>query len=151
MMETEEAERDFEAEEVEEMEEDEQDDDDDDDNEGQLEIHQTPEEGEKDGKKKGKKKKAGRTSLSGRGVTLKMLLDDGVLAVEEGCMSIDYLVCYLSKAVLYRAKNTQVARSQQTSSSRLVINKSTSGCICMACDILLTTSLLQVFNGLFAS
>ena len=64
---------------------------DDDDNEGQLEI-QTPEDGEKDGKKKGKGKKAGRTSLSGRGVTLKMLLDDGVLAVEEGCMSIDYLV-----------------------------------------------------------
>ena len=95
MMETEEAERDFEAEEVEDMEEDELEDD---DNEGQLEIHQTPEEGEKDGKKKGKKKKAGRTSLSGRGVTLKMLLDDGVLAVEEGCMSIDYLV---TRSVLY--------------------------------------------------
>jgi hypothetical protein len=57
--------------------------------EGQLEI---PEDREKDGKKKGKGKKSGRTSLSGRGVTLKMLLDDGVLTVEEGCMSIDYLV-----------------------------------------------------------
>lgn len=56
--------------------------------EGQLEI---PEDSEKDGKKKGKGKKSGRTSLSGRGVTLKMLLDDGVLTVEEGCMSIDYL------------------------------------------------------------
>ncbi|XP_028392985.1 MPN domain-containing protein-like [Dendronephthya gigantea] len=66
-------------------------DDDDDEEEGQLEI-QTPEDSEKDaGKKKGKGKKSGRTSLSGRGVTLKMLLDDGVLAVEEGCMSIDYL------------------------------------------------------------
>ena len=74
-------EKDFEEEE--DMEEDE------DDVEEELQIH-TPEDSEKDGKKKGKK--SGRTSLSGRGVTLKMLLDDGVLAVEEGCMSIDYLV-----------------------------------------------------------
>jgi hypothetical protein len=82
MMEKKMPENDFEAEPDEDMEED-------DDEEGQLEI-KTPEDGEKDGKKKGKK--SGRTSLSGRGVTLKMLLDDGVLAVEEGCMSIDYLV-----------------------------------------------------------
>ena len=75
-------EKDFEEEE--DMEEE-----DEDDGEEGLQIH-APDDGEKDGKKKGKK--SGRTSLSGRGVTLKMLLDDGVLAVEEGCMSIDYLV-----------------------------------------------------------
>ncbi|CAB4036752.1 Hypothetical predicted protein [Paramuricea clavata] len=79
------AEKDFKVERDEEMEEDDVEGDD----EGQLEI---PEDSEKlDGKKKGKGKKSGRTSLSGRGVTLKMLLDDGVLMVEEGCMSIDYL------------------------------------------------------------
>lgn len=72
--------------EIEDMEEDE-------DNEGQLEIH-TPDEQQLKTKCKGKK--SGRTSLSGRGVTLKMLLDDGVLAVEDGCMSIDYLVSWFS-------------------------------------------------------
>jgi hypothetical protein len=72
--------------------------------EGQLEI---PEDSEKDGKKKGKGKKSGRTSLSGRGVTLKMLLDDGVLTVEEGCMSIDYLVS-MTVAVGLQAAHVKV-------------------------------------------
>lgn len=69
-------------------------DDDGEEGEGALEIHTSDTVVKDSGKKKGKRglKKAGKTSLSGRGVTLKMLLDDNVLAVEKGCMSIDYLV-----------------------------------------------------------
>ena len=50
------------------------------------------EENVKDVQTKSKVKGTGRTVLSGRGVTLKMLVDDGILNVGEGCMSIDYLV-----------------------------------------------------------
>ena len=73
---------------------DEDGDDDGEEEEGALEIHTSDTVVKDSGKKKSKRslKKAGKTSLSGRGVTLKMLLDDNVLAVEKGCMSIDYLV-----------------------------------------------------------
>lgn len=62
------------------------------DEEGTQEVEDEVQEEEKEVKKKPKGKRAGRTILSGRGVTLKMLVDDGILDVEEGCMSIDYLV-----------------------------------------------------------
>lgn len=61
------------------------------DEEGTQEVEDEVQEEEKEVKKKPKGKRAGRTILSGRGVTLKMLVDDGILDVEEGCMSIDYL------------------------------------------------------------
>ena len=50
-----------------------------------------------------------------------------------------------------QAKKPIVEESLLTSCSRLVIKKMTSGCVRMACDSLLTTSLLQVVNRLVAS
>ena len=42
-------------------------------------------------KPKGRRKP--RSVLTGRGVTLGMLMDDGVIEPGEKCLSIDYLVC----------------------------------------------------------
>ena len=44
-------------------------------------------------KPKGRRKP--RSVLTGRGVTLGMLMDDGVIESGEKCLSIDYLVCIL--------------------------------------------------------
>ena len=44
-------------------------------------------------KPKGRRKP--RSVLTGRGVTLGMLMDDGVIEPGEKCLSIDYLVCIL--------------------------------------------------------
>lgn len=61
------------------------------DEEQVQEVEDEIQEEVKETKKKPKGKRVGRSVLSGRGVTLKMLVDDGILDVEEGCMSIDYL------------------------------------------------------------
>ena len=42
-------------------------------------------------------------------------------------------------AAIHTAKNTQAVASLTTSCNRLVINKSISGCVRMACDSLLTS------------
>ena len=42
------------------------------------------------------------------------------------------------------AKNLRVITSLLTSCYRLVVNKPISGCVCMACNCLLTINLLQV-------
>lgn len=49
-------------------------------------------------KTKGRRKP--RSVLTGRGVTLGMLLDDGVMEPGEKCLSIDYLVRILAWTVL---------------------------------------------------
>ena len=51
----------------------------------------------------------------------------------------------------YTDENEQVVTRLLASCNRLVINKSKSGCVHMACDSLLMTSLLQVVNRLVAN
>ena len=70
-------------EEDEEMKEDEDDDADDDE---EIDTH-------KSSATKPKGRRKSRSVLTGRGVTLGMLLDDGVMEPGEKCLSIDYLVC----------------------------------------------------------
>ena len=48
-------------------------------------------------------------------------------------------------------KNANVTANLLTSCNRLVINKPIFECVRMACDSLLTTSLLQVVNRLLVS
>ena len=76
--------------EEEKMEEDEDDveDEDDDDDDDEVEIEKPP----SNTKSKGRRKP--RSVLTGRGVTLSMLLDDGVMEPGEKCLSIDYLVSF---------------------------------------------------------
>lgn len=77
--------------EEEKMEEDEDDvEDDDDDDEVETEKPQS------NTKTKGRRKP--RSVLTGRGVTLGMLLDDGVMEPGEQCLSIDYLVSFRPQA-----------------------------------------------------
>ena len=52
---------------------------------------------------------------------------------------------------IYTDKTAQIATSLLTSCNRLVINKPISGCVRVACDSLLTTSLLPVVNRFVAS
>ena len=74
--------------EEEKMEEDEEDDDvDDDEVDTEKPVINT--------KTKGRRRKP-RSVLTGRGVTLGMLLDDGVMEPGEKCLSIDYLVRFLA-------------------------------------------------------
>lgn len=85
------------VEEDEEMKEDE-----DDDDEEEDETEKPP-----SAKPKGRRKP--RSVLTGRGVTLGMLLDDGVMEPGEKCLSIDYLVLLfynLSTSVLIRFTTT---------------------------------------------
>ena len=74
-------------------EEDEEEEDDDDDND---EVE--PEKPQSNPKSKGRRKL--RSVLTGRGVTLGMLLDDGVMEPGEKCLSIDYLVSFRQQAWL---------------------------------------------------
>lgn len=74
------------------MEEDEDDvEDDDDDDDDEVETEKPP----SNTKSKGRRKS--RSVLTGRGVTLSMLLDDGVMEPGEKCLSIDYLVSFIHK------------------------------------------------------
>ena len=84
--------KDFPSDNMEEEEAEEEEEEQDEEEEVTEKAHIVLEETPKTSKEKPKGKKAGRTVLSGRGVTLKMLVDDGILNVENGCMSIDYLV-----------------------------------------------------------
>ena len=54
-----------------------------------------PEEDIKTSVAKPKGRRKPRSVLTGRGVTLGMLMDDGVIEPGEKCLSIDYLVCIL--------------------------------------------------------
>ena len=72
--------------------EDDDDDDDDDDDEAETEKLQS------NTKSKGRRKP--RSVLTGRGVTLGMLLDDGVMEPGEKCLSIDYLVSFRQHALI---------------------------------------------------
>ena len=76
--------------EEEKMEEDEDDvgEDDDEDDDDEVETEKPP----SNTKSKGRRKP--RSVLTGRGVTLGMLLDDGVMEPGEKCLSIDYLVSF---------------------------------------------------------
>ena len=80
--------------EEEKMEEDEDDDDDDDDDDDEVE----PAKPQSNTKSKGRRKL--RSVLTGRGVTLGMLLDDGVMEPGEKCLSIDYLVSFNHQALV---------------------------------------------------
>ena len=70
------------------------------------------------------------------------LLTSDLLVFEE-----NLTVCMLG----YTAINAQVATRLLTSCNRLAINKPISGCVCLACDSFLTTSLLQAVNRRVAS
>ena len=53
--------------------------------------------------------------------------------------------------IRHGVKNANVTANLLTSCNRLVINKPIFECVRMACDSLLTTSLLQVVNRLVVS
>ena len=82
-----------EEEKMEEDEDDVEDDDEEDDEEVELEKPQS------NTKSKGRRKP--RSVLTGRGVTLGMLLDDGVMEPGEKCLSIDYLVSFKQQVWLF--------------------------------------------------
>jgi len=83
-----------EEEKMEEDEDDVEDEDDDDDDDDEVEKVKPP----SSTKTKGRRKP--RSVLTGRGVTLGMLLDDGVMEPGEKCLSIDYLVSFRQQAWL---------------------------------------------------
>ena len=109
--------------EEEKMEEDEDDDDDDDDDEDEVE----PEKPQSNTKSKGRRKP--RSVLTGRGVTLGMLLDDGVMEPGEKCLSIDYLVSFRQHAWLLLIFSEIITWREKLSDSDWLLSR------CQACFV----------------
>ena len=65
--------------------------------------------------------------------------------------SYSYSTRLQQEATSHVSENAQFAATLLTSCNKVVINKSISECVRMACDILLTASLLQIVNRLVTS
>ena len=69
---------------------------------------------------------------------------------QDGCVCWKMLCMAFSEPLRLLLRSNKRARCVEIFSTKL-INKPISGCVGMACDSLLTTSLLQVVNRLVAS